>query len=99
MIIPLNSYVVAALCPSKDQVGHVGVKLTDVVVTCTLRKRASREPALDGLVAHPYLLCDRMLRHPLLMELDHLLIASHVILLIDRWECFRCLRTPGFSFW
>ena len=45
----------------------------------------------------PIRLRDSTLRHPLFMELDHLLIASQAVLLIGRWEVFRRLRTPSGS--
>ena len=47
----------------------------------------------------PIRLRDSTLRHPLFMELDHLLIASLAVLLIGRWEVLRCLRTLNCSFW
>ncbi len=88
----------APLCPSLENIGEVGVESAHIGSACSLRTPVD-EPTSDRVQADTNLLGDSALRHPLFMELDHLLIASQAILLIGRREVFRRLRTPSCSFW
>src|SRR6266516_3850561 len=89
--------VMAPLCPSLENIGEVGVETAHIGAACRLRTPTD-EPTSDRVQADTNLLGDSALRHPLFMELDHLLIASQAVLLIGRWEVFRRLRTPSVSF-
>ncbi len=51
----------------------------------------------DRVQADTHLLGESALRHPLLMEVDHLLIARQAVLLIGRKTLFRRARTPRVS--
>src|SRR5260370_16035960 len=88
--------VVAPLCPSLEEIGEVGVESAHVEAACCLRTSAD-QPTSDRVQADTYLLGDSALRHPLLMELNHLLIASQAVLLIGRETLFRRARTPRLS--
>src|SRR6266567_8739549 len=86
--------VMAPLCPSLEQIGEVGVESAHIGAACSLRAPVD-EPTSDRVQADTNLLGNSALRHPLLMELDHLLIASQAVLLIGRWEVFRRLSMPS----
>ena len=85
--------VVATLCPSLEEIGEGGVESAHIGAACRLRTSAA-QPTSDRVQADTNLLGDSALRHPLLMELDHLLIASQAVLLIGRETLFRRARTP-----
>ena len=87
----------APLCPSLEKRGEVGIKSAHIGAARRLRTPTD-EPPSNCIQADTNLLGDSALRHPLFMELDHLLIASQAVLLIGRWEVFRRLRTPSVSF-
>ena len=75
------SDVLAPLCPSLEKIGKVGVEPAHIGAACRLRTPVG-EPASDRVQADTNLLGDSALRHPVFMELDHLLIASKAVLLI-----------------
>ena len=85
--------VMAPLCPSLEQIGEVGVESAHIGAACSLRAPVD-EPTSDRVQADTHLLGNSALRHPLFMELDHLLIASQAVLLIGRETLFRRARTP-----
>ena len=60
-------------------------------------RTSADQPTSDRVQADTHLLGDSILRHPLLTELDHLLIASQAVLLIGREPLFRRARTPRVS--
>src|SRR5258708_39612753 len=86
------------LCPSLENIREVGVESAHIGAARSRRTPAD-EPTSDRVQADTKLLGDSALRHPLFMELDHLLIASQAVLLIGRWEVFRRVSTPSCSFW
>ena len=90
--------IMAPLCPLLENIGEVGVESAHIGAACPLRT-AVDEPTSDRVQADTNLLGDSALRHPLFMELHHLLIASQAVLLIGRGEIFRRLRMPSGSFW
>ncbi len=65
-------YVMAPLCPSLEHRGEVGVESAHIGAACSLRAPVD-EPTSDRVQADTNLLGNSALRHPLFMELDHLL--------------------------
>src|SRR5437870_664588 len=72
--------IVAPLEPALEEVGEIGIKLASLLTRFAFRKRASCQPALHRPEAYPDLPGNGLLTLALLVQSDHLLVMSQMLL-------------------